>query len=192
MIEATPLSIIHASSQDNVPIYPAPSQDNAPIPSQDNAPIDIVPNQDSSQRSRTRRVRDKCFDHLNANKLPFLNLFFASNFMVIFECCVYHSRSTQPVSLVKWNVFEKQRPDGRVDKYYRHKEHKFVCRSKLEVNRYETSGVRPQRPKKIKFNEDQEKMERPSNESDIDLDDVLAFSQLSNVPKTIIDRFDDE
>ncbi|KAK8492229.1 hypothetical protein V6N11_031218 [Hibiscus sabdariffa] len=149
MIEATPLSIIHASSQDNVPIYPSPSQDNAPI--------DIVPNQDSSQRSRTRR-----------------------------------SRSTQPVSLVKWNVFEKQRPDGRVDKYYRHKEHKFVCRSKLKVNRYETSGVRPQRSKKTRFNEDQEKMERPSDERGIDLDDVVAFSQLFDVSKTIINCFDDE
>ncbi|KAK9003324.1 hypothetical protein V6N11_060888 [Hibiscus sabdariffa] len=170
--------------------------------------------------------------------------------------CTHHhnnckSMSAQPVSLANWDVFEKQRPDGRVDKYYRHKELRFVCRSKLEVSRYETSGVRPQRPKKTKFNKEQtealepllampwkdkaddnevqecsneslknmhnsnpststmpstsavlkgksegkkktEKMKRPSHESDIDMDDIVAFSQLVDVPKTIIDRFDDE
>ncbi|KAK8988114.1 hypothetical protein V6N11_065713 [Hibiscus sabdariffa] len=36
------------------------------------------------------------------------------------------------------------------------------------------------------------KVKRPSHESDIDCDDIVAFSQLFDVPKIIIDRFDDE
>ncbi|KAK8990684.1 hypothetical protein V6N11_028649 [Hibiscus sabdariffa] len=66
------------------------------------------------------------------------------------------SRSAQPVeSLVNWVVSEKQRLNGRFDKYYTHKELKFVCRLKMEVSRYEIFGIRPQRPKKTKFNQEQ-------------------------------------
>ncbi|KAK8994476.1 hypothetical protein V6N11_045564 [Hibiscus sabdariffa] len=52
-------------------------------------------------------------------------------------------------------VSEKQRPNGRVDKYYTHKQLKFVCRSTKEVSRYDTYGIRPQLPKKTKFNQEQ-------------------------------------
>ncbi|KAK9017347.1 hypothetical protein V6N11_079826 [Hibiscus sabdariffa] len=66
------------------------------------------------------------------------------------------SWSTLPAkSLVNWVVSEKQRPNGRFDKYSKHKYLKFVCRSKMEVSRYENFGIRPSRPKKAKFNQEQ-------------------------------------
>ncbi|KAK8486832.1 hypothetical protein V6N12_034319 [Hibiscus sabdariffa] len=66
------------------------------------------------------------------------------------------SWSTLPVkSLVNSVVSEKQRPNWWFDKYYKHKELKFVFQSKMEVSRYETFGIRPQRPKKTKFNQEQ-------------------------------------
>ncbi|KAK8994477.1 hypothetical protein V6N11_045565 [Hibiscus sabdariffa] len=101
-----------------------------------------------------------------------------------------------------------------------------------EVSRYNTDGIRPRRPKKTKFNQDQaqnsqsllalprdnkadpsistvpstsvvpedkpdgkketEEMKSSNDESDFDWNDVVAFIQLIDVPKTIIDRFEDE
>ncbi|KAK8994474.1 hypothetical protein V6N11_045562 [Hibiscus sabdariffa] len=66
------------------------------------------------------------------------------------------SRSTLPDEFLEnWVVSEKQRPNGRFDKYYTHKQLKFVCRSMKEVSRYNTDGIRPRRPKKTKFNQEQ-------------------------------------
>ncbi|KAK8490993.1 hypothetical protein V6N11_060072 [Hibiscus sabdariffa] len=185
-IEAVPISFIPASSQDNVPIHPNLNQDNA-LPSQDNA-----------QRTRKRR-----------------------------------SRSTLPDEFLEnWVVSEKQRPNGRFDKYYTHKQLKFVCRSMKEVSRFNTDGIRPRRPKKTRFNQEEtqtsqsllalpwdnkvdpsistvpstsvvpedkpdgkketEEMKSSNDESDFDWNDVVTFSQLIDVPKTIIDRFEDE
>ncbi|KAK8990690.1 hypothetical protein V6N11_028655 [Hibiscus sabdariffa] len=66
------------------------------------------------------------------------------------------SRSALSVqSLVNWVVSENQGPNGRFDKYYTHKELKFVCCLKMEVSRYETFGIHPHHPKKTKFNQEQ-------------------------------------
>ncbi|KAK8501580.1 hypothetical protein V6N11_057252 [Hibiscus sabdariffa] len=183
-IEVVPISFIPASSQDNVPNHPVLNQDNAP------------PNQDNTQRTRKRRSRSVLSDEFLEN----------------------------------WIVSEKQCPNGRIDKFYTHKEHKFVCRSMKEVSRYDTDGTRPQCPKKTKLNREQtqtsqsllvsiamgrqadpsmpstsavpedkpegkketEEMNCSNDESDIDLNDLVAFSQLIDVPKTIIDRFEGE
>ncbi|KAK8545872.1 hypothetical protein V6N12_026688 [Hibiscus sabdariffa] len=179
-IEAVPISFIPASNQDNVPNHPGLNHDNAP------------PNQDNIQRTRKRRSRSTLSDELLEN----------------------------------WIVSEKQRPDGRIDKFYTHKELRFVCRSMKEVGRYNADGVRPRRPKKTKLNREQtqtsqsllalswedkadpsmpstsavpeDKLEgkketkEMDDESDFDLDDLLVFNHLIDVPKTIIDRFEDE
>ncbi|KAK8501583.1 hypothetical protein V6N12_057914 [Hibiscus sabdariffa] len=182
-IEVVPISFILAPSQDNVPNHPVLNQDNA------------SPNQDNTQRTRKRRSRSVLSNEFLEN----------------------------------WIVSEKQRPNGRIDKFYTHKEHKFVCRSMKEVSRYDTDGTRPQRPKKTKLNQEQtqtsqsllvsiamgrqadpsmpstsavpdkpegkketEEMKSSNDESDIDLNDLVAFSQLIDVQKTIIDRFEDE
>ncbi|KAK9017392.1 hypothetical protein V6N11_079871 [Hibiscus sabdariffa] len=61
----------------------------------------------------------------------------------------YAQRSRKSCEL---GCFRKATPEWE---YYKHKELKFVFRSKMEVSRYETFGIRPQRPKKTKFNQEQ-------------------------------------
>ncbi|KAK8506818.1 hypothetical protein V6N12_000389 [Hibiscus sabdariffa] len=179
-IEAVPISFIPDSSQNNVPNHPGLNQDNAP------------PNQDNAQRTRKMRSRSTLSNELLEN----------------------------------WIVSEKQRPNGRIDKFYTHKELRFVCRSTKEVRRYNTGGVRPRCSKKTKLNREQtqtsqsllalswqdkadplipststvpedkpegEKETKEMNdESDNDFYDLVVFSQLIDVPKTIIDHFEDE
>ncbi|KAK8545866.1 hypothetical protein V6N12_026683 [Hibiscus sabdariffa] len=176
-IEADLISFIPASNPDNDSNHPGLNQ---------------APNQENAQRTRKRRSKSTLSDELLEN----------------------------------WVVSEKQRPNGRMDKFYTHKELRFVCRSMKEVRRYNTDGVRPRRSKKTKLNREQTQTSQsllalpwedkvdpsiPStsavpedkpggkkgtkemnDESDNDFDDLLVFSQLIDVPKTIIDRFEDE
>ncbi|TYH92144.1 hypothetical protein ES332_A13G161700v1 [Gossypium tomentosum] len=55
-----------------------------------------------------------------------------------------------PEYINKYIVSERPRPDGRIDKKYRHKERNITLRSLLEVKRYETDGILPVRGKKKK------------------------------------------
>ncbi|KAK9006092.1 hypothetical protein V6N11_035140 [Hibiscus sabdariffa] len=90
------------------------------------------------------------------------------------------SRTTLSNELLKnWVVSRKQRPNGRLDKA-------LPCEDKTDPS---TSVVPEDKPEGEK---ETEEMKSSSDESDIDLNDLLAFSQLIDVPKTIIDRFDDE
>ncbi|KAK8994213.1 hypothetical protein V6N11_045314 [Hibiscus sabdariffa] len=94
------------------------------------------------------------------------------------------SRSALPDEFLEnWVVSEKQRPNGRFDKYYTHKQLKFVCRSMKEVSRYNTDGIRPQRAKKTKFNQEQAQ----SSQSLLELPwDNKADPSISTVPSTSV------
>ncbi|KAK8994184.1 hypothetical protein V6N11_045293 [Hibiscus sabdariffa] len=98
-----------------------------PASSQDNIPIHPNLNQDNalSRQDNAQRTRKR------------------------------RSRSALPDEFLEnWIVSEKQRPNGRVDKYYTHKQLKFICRSMKEASRYDTDGIRPQHSKKTKFNKE--------------------------------------
>ncbi|KDP26971.1 hypothetical protein JCGZ_22191 [Jatropha curcas] len=49
-----------------------------------------------------------------------------------------------------WVLRPRQRKDGRIDKYYYHKETDIMCRSMVEVNEYELYGLLPKHMRKVK------------------------------------------
>ncbi|XP_052880542.1 uncharacterized protein LOC128286840 [Gossypium arboreum] len=66
-----------------------------------------------------------------------------------------------PEYINKYIVSERPRPDGRIDKYYRHKELHLNFRSLAEVERYESKDIYPGGAKKKKENEDQIGLHEP-------------------------------
>ncbi|MFQ6666200.1 hypothetical protein Gotur_032642, partial [Gossypium turneri] len=66
-----------------------------------------------------------------------------------------------PEYINKYIVSERPRPDGRIDKYYRHKVLHLNFRSLAEVERYESRGIYPGCAKKRKENEDQIGLHEP-------------------------------
>ncbi|KAK8545901.1 hypothetical protein V6N12_026711 [Hibiscus sabdariffa] len=90
------------------------------------------------------------------------------------------SRSTLSDELLEnWIVSEKQRPDGRIDKA-------LPWEDKADPSIPSTSAVPEDKP------EGKKETKEMDDEGDFDLDDLLVFNQLIDVPKTIIDRFEDE
>ncbi|XP_015576441.2 uncharacterized protein LOC8283242 isoform X1 [Ricinus communis] len=63
------------------------------------------------------------------------------------------SRKEEPSWLKNWNIYPRQRPNGRIDKYYYHKETNVMCRSLVEVDNYELYGISPRQLKKMKKEE---------------------------------------
>ncbi|KAH1032467.1 hypothetical protein J1N35_044641 [Gossypium stocksii] len=94
------------------------------------------------------------------------------------------------------------RPDGRIDKYYRHKELHLNFRSLTEVERYESKGIYPGCSKKKKENEDQIGLHEPLlaltyegteqlnvEEPDTSTKEIIIYENIKNVdtcnsPKT--------
>ncbi|PPD83468.1 hypothetical protein GOBAR_DD19593 [Gossypium barbadense] len=66
-----------------------------------------------------------------------------------------------PEYINKYIVSERPRPDGKIDKYYRHKELHLNFLSLAEVERYESKGIYPGCAKKKKENEDQIGLHEP-------------------------------
>ncbi|XP_020204014.1 uncharacterized protein LOC109789463 [Cajanus cajan] len=53
-----------------------------------------------------------------------------------------------PSWATKWLMRPKEREDGRIDRFYIHKENGMTCRSLKEVERYEFHGILPPRSSK--------------------------------------------
>ncbi|KAK5772400.1 hypothetical protein PVK06_048688 [Gossypium arboreum] len=66
-----------------------------------------------------------------------------------------------PEYINKYIISERPHPDGRIDKYYRHKELHLKFRSLAEVKRYESKGIYPRYLKKKNENEDQIGLHEP-------------------------------
>ncbi|MBA0610903.1 hypothetical protein Godav_011657, partial [Gossypium davidsonii] len=99
-----------------------------------------------------------------------------------------------PEYINKYNVSERPRPNGRIDKYYQHKELNLNFRSLAEVERYESRGIYPGCAKKRKENEDQIGLHEPLlaltyegteqltvEESDASTKEIIIYENIENL-----------
>ncbi|KAF2297344.1 hypothetical protein GH714_021743 [Hevea brasiliensis] len=71
-----------------------------------------------------------------------------------------NTRKPQPPWITNWDIRTRQRPNGRIDKYYYHKETNIMCRSLVEVENYELHGILPGQMRRAK--KEGENNENPS------------------------------
>ncbi|KAK8994226.1 hypothetical protein V6N11_045326 [Hibiscus sabdariffa] len=94
--------------------------------------------------------------------------------------------SVSPDELLEnWVISEKQRPNGRVDKAL-----PWDNKADPSISTLPSTSVVPE--DKPGGKKETEEMKSSNDESDFDWNDVVALSQLIDVPKTIIDRFEVE
>ncbi|MBA0672140.1 hypothetical protein Goklo_029008, partial [Gossypium klotzschianum] len=99
-----------------------------------------------------------------------------------------------PEYINKYIVSERPCPNGRIDKYYKHKEFNLNFRSLAEVKRYESRGIYPGCAKKRKENKGQIGLHEPLlaltyegteqlnvEEPDASTNEIIIYENIENV-----------